>query len=46
MSDFSAQQAIVSAAVGYLLGAIPTGMIVARVYRNVDLPSPVTFSKV
>ena len=22
---------------GYLLGAIPTGMIVARVYRNVDL---------
>jgi glycerol-3-phosphate acyltransferase PlsY len=23
--------------VGYLLGAIPTGMIVARVYRNVDL---------
>ncbi|HLZ26808.1 MAG TPA: glycerol-3-phosphate 1-O-acyltransferase PlsY [Chloroflexota bacterium] len=23
--------------VGYLLGSIPTGMIVARVYRNVDL---------
>lgn len=23
--------------IGYLLGAIPTGMIVARVYRNVDL---------
>ncbi|MDQ6672434.1 MAG: glycerol-3-phosphate 1-O-acyltransferase PlsY [Chloroflexota bacterium] len=26
-----------AAVVGYLLGAIPTGMIVARVYRNVDL---------
>jgi acyl phosphate:glycerol-3-phosphate acyltransferase len=25
--------------VGYLFGAIPTGMIVARVYRNVDLPA-------
>ena len=22
---------------GYLLGSIPTGMVVARVYRNVDL---------
>jgi acyl phosphate:glycerol-3-phosphate acyltransferase len=31
------QQAVVAAVVGYLLGAIPTGMIVARVYRNVDL---------
>src|SRR5436190_20098423 len=31
------EQAIVAALVGYLLGAIPTGMIVARVYRNVDL---------
>ena len=26
-----------TAVVGYLLGSIPTGMIVARVYRNVDL---------
>jgi glycerol-3-phosphate acyltransferase PlsY len=26
-----------AAVVGYLLGSIPTGMIVARVYRNVDL---------
>jgi glycerol-3-phosphate acyltransferase PlsY len=31
------QLAAVAAVVGYLLGAIPTGMIVARVYRNVDL---------
>jgi glycerol-3-phosphate acyltransferase PlsY len=31
------QQAAVAAVLGYLLGAIPTGMIVARVYRNVDL---------
>ncbi|MGI9149270.1 MAG: glycerol-3-phosphate 1-O-acyltransferase PlsY [Chloroflexota bacterium] len=31
------QQAVVAAVVGYLLGSIPTGMIVARVYRNVDL---------
>jgi glycerol-3-phosphate acyltransferase PlsY len=31
------QQAVVAAIVGYLLGSIPTGMIVARVYRNVDL---------
>jgi glycerol-3-phosphate acyltransferase PlsY len=37
MSDFSVQQAVIAAVVGYLLGAIPTGMIVARVYRNVDL---------
>jgi acyl phosphate:glycerol-3-phosphate acyltransferase len=28
---------VIAAAIGYLLGAIPTGMIVARVYRNVDL---------
>src|ERR1700692_3978218 len=26
-----------TAVVGYLFGSIPTGMIVARVYRNVDL---------
>ena len=31
------QQAAVAAVVGYLLGSIPTGMIVARVYGNVDL---------
>jgi len=31
------QQAAIAAVLGYLLGAIPTGMIVARVYRNVDL---------
>jgi glycerol-3-phosphate acyltransferase PlsY len=31
------QQARLAAVVGYLLGSIPTGMIVARVYRNVDL---------
>jgi acyl phosphate:glycerol-3-phosphate acyltransferase len=31
------QQALLAAVVGYLLGSIPTGMIVARVYRNVDL---------
>jgi acyl phosphate:glycerol-3-phosphate acyltransferase len=31
------QQAAVAAVVGYLLGSIPTGMVVARVYRNVDL---------
>jgi glycerol-3-phosphate acyltransferase PlsY len=30
-------QAILAAVVGYLLGSIPTGMIVARIYRNVDL---------
>jgi glycerol-3-phosphate acyltransferase PlsY len=29
--------ALIAAVVGYLLGSIPTGMIVARVYRNVDL---------
>jgi glycerol-3-phosphate acyltransferase PlsY len=28
---------VVAAVIGYLLGSIPTGMIVARVYRNVDL---------
>ena len=33
----SAEQAVIAAVVGYLLGSIPTGMIVARVYRNVDL---------
>src|ERR1700738_5008712 len=31
------QQAVLSAVVGYLLGSIPTGIVVARVYRNVDL---------
>ena len=31
------EQAILAAVVGYLLGSIPSGMIVARVYRNVDL---------
>jgi glycerol-3-phosphate acyltransferase PlsY len=31
------QQGIIAAALGYLLGAIPCGMIVARVYRNVDV---------
>jgi glycerol-3-phosphate acyltransferase PlsY len=31
------QQVVMAAVVGYLLGSIPTGMIVARVYRNVDL---------
>src|SRR5215472_12302427 len=31
------QQALIAALVGYLLGSIPTGMVVARVYRNVDL---------
>jgi acyl phosphate:glycerol-3-phosphate acyltransferase len=30
-------QVLLAAVIGYLLGAIPTGMIVARVYRNVDL---------
>src|ERR1700730_10948725 len=30
-------QAVLAAVVGYLLGSIPTGIIVARVYRNVDL---------
>jgi acyl phosphate:glycerol-3-phosphate acyltransferase len=28
---------VIAAVVGYLLGSIPTGMVVARVYRNVDL---------
>lgn len=28
---------MIAAVVGYLLGSIPTGMVVARVYRNVDL---------
>jgi glycerol-3-phosphate acyltransferase PlsY len=28
---------IVSAVAGYLLGAIPTGLVVARVYKNVDI---------
>jgi glycerol-3-phosphate acyltransferase PlsY len=31
------QQAVTALIVGYVLGAIPTGMIVAKVYRNVDL---------
>src|SRR5919109_5643585 len=31
------QQGIIAAALGYLLGATPCGMIVARVYRNVDV---------
>jgi len=31
------QQAVLAAVVGYLMGSIPTGIIVARVYRNVDL---------
>lgn len=30
-------QLLLAAAIGYLLGAIPTGMVVAKVYRNVDL---------
>jgi glycerol-3-phosphate acyltransferase PlsY len=30
-------QVLLAALIGYLLGSIPTGMIVARVYRNVDL---------
>jgi acyl phosphate:glycerol-3-phosphate acyltransferase len=30
-------QILLAAVIGYLLGAIPTGMVVARVYRNVDL---------
>jgi glycerol-3-phosphate acyltransferase PlsY len=29
--------AIVAAVVGYLIGAIPTGLIVGRVYKNVDI---------
>src|SRR5712691_3308023 len=33
----SPQQIALAALVGYLLGSIPTGIIVARVYRNVDL---------
>jgi glycerol-3-phosphate acyltransferase PlsY len=31
------QLALLALAVGYLFGSIPTGMIVARVYRGVDL---------
>jgi glycerol-3-phosphate acyltransferase PlsY len=30
-------QILLAAAIGYLLGAIPTGMVVAKLYRNVDL---------
>jgi acyl phosphate:glycerol-3-phosphate acyltransferase len=30
-------QAILAAVIGYLLGSIPTGMVVARVYGHVDL---------
>jgi glycerol-3-phosphate acyltransferase PlsY len=33
----SAEQAVLAALVGYLFGAIPSGMLVARIYRNVDL---------
>ena len=33
----SLQNAILAVVIGYLLGSIPSGMIVARVYRNVDL---------
>jgi acyl phosphate:glycerol-3-phosphate acyltransferase len=29
--------AIVAAVVGYLIGAIPTGLIVGRVYKNIDV---------
>jgi acyl phosphate:glycerol-3-phosphate acyltransferase len=31
------QQAVIAAVIGYLFGAIPTGIIVARLYGNVDL---------
>src|SRR5438105_6125295 len=30
-------QLLLAAVIGYLLGSIPTGMVVAKVYRNVDL---------
>src|ERR1051326_3370829 len=30
-------QVLLAAVIGYLLGSIPTGMIVARLYGNVDL---------
>jgi acyl phosphate:glycerol-3-phosphate acyltransferase len=30
-------EVLLAAAIGYLLGAIPTGMVVAKLYRNVDL---------
>lgn len=33
----TAQNALIAVVVGYVLGSIPSGMIVARVYRNVDL---------
>jgi acyl phosphate:glycerol-3-phosphate acyltransferase len=33
----SLQNAVLAVAIGYALGSIPSGMIVARVYRNVDL---------
>jgi glycerol-3-phosphate acyltransferase PlsY len=33
----SLQNAILAVVIGYALGSIPSGMIVARVYRNVDL---------
>ena len=31
------EQAVLAAVIGYLLGSIPSGMLVARIYRNVDL---------
>jgi acyl phosphate:glycerol-3-phosphate acyltransferase len=33
----AATAAIIAAVIGYFLGSIPTGMVVARVYGNVDL---------
>src|SRR5215831_7543380 len=30
-------QLLLAAVIGYVLGSIPTGMVVAKVYRNVDL---------
>jgi len=33
----SVSEFLLAAVIGYLLGSIPTGMVVARVYRNVDL---------
>src|SRR4051812_42777594 len=31
------QQVVIAAVIGYALGAIPTGMVIGRVYKNVDL---------
>jgi acyl phosphate:glycerol-3-phosphate acyltransferase len=36
-ASLSLPNAVVALVVGYVLGSIPSGMIVARVYRNVDL---------